>query len=284
MTRIPDALAAGPAVSFEFSAPRDAEGRERLERTLDRLVSLEPAFMSVTYGAGGSSRGPTGEVVAGILERGVTAMPHLTCVAHTRDEIGDVIDRYAAMGVENLLALHGDLPDGSAEVAPGHFTRAIDLVGFVRERVPWAIGVAAHPEGHPRAASRAEDLDHHAEKLRVADFAITQFFFDVSHYERFVEEMAKRGCDTPVIPGVMPATNADRIPAMAAMNGTEFPDALRSRLEAAGDDLAARRAIAIEEATKLGEALISAGAPGIHLYTLNFSEPARTIARNLHLA
>lgn len=284
MTRIPEALAAGPALSFEFSAPRDAEGRERLERTLDRLVGLQPAFMSVTYGAGGSSRGPTGEVVQGILERGVTAMPHLTCVAHTRDEVGEVIDRYAAMGVENLLALHGDLPDGSTEIAPGHFTRAIDLVGFVRERVPWAIGVAAHPEGHPLSTSRLEDLDHHAEKLRAADFAITQFFFSASHYERFVEEMAKRGCDTPVIAGVMPATNADRIPAMAAMNGTEFPDALRVRLEAAGEGLAARRAIAIEEATKLGEALISAGAPGIHLYTLNFSEPARTIARNLKLA
>ena len=281
MTRIPDLLAAGRTLSFEFSAPRDAEGQERLGRTLDRLVQLRPAFMSVTYGAGGSSRGPTGEVVRGILQRGTTAMPHLTCVAHTREEIGDVIDRYQSMGVENLLALHGDLPDGSTELPSEHFRLAIDLVGFVRERVDWAVGVAAHPEGHPRASSRADDLDHHAQKLAAADFAITQFFFDVCHYERFVEEMTARGVTTPIIPGVMPPTNADRIGAMAAMNGTEFPSALRTRLEAAGEDLNARRDIAIEEATRLGEALLAAGAPGIHLYTLNFSEPARTIARNL---
>lgn len=281
MTRIPDLLAAGRTLSFEFSAPRDAEGQERLERTLDRLVPLRPAFMSVTYGAGGTSRGPTGEVVRSILQRDTTAMPHLTCVAHTREEIGDVIDRYQAMGVQNLLALHGDLPDGSTELPSEHFRLAIDLVGFVRERVDWAIGVAAHPEGHPRAASRADDLEHHAQKLAAADFAITQFFFDVCHYERFVEEMASRGVTTPVIPGVMPPTNADRIGAMAAMNGTEFPSALRTRLEAAGEDLNVRREIAIDEATRLGEALLAAGAPGIHLYTLNFSEPARTIARNL---
>ena len=281
MTRIPELLAAGRTLSFEFSAPRDSEGQERLARTLDRLSALRPAFMSVTYGAGGSSRGPTSEVVRGILERGTTAMPHLTCVAHTRAEVGAVIDAYQAMGVRNLLALHGDLPEGSSELPSEHFRLAVDLVGFVRERVDWAISVAAHPEGHPRAASRADDLDHHAQKLAAADFAITQFFFDVAHYERFVEAMAARGVTTPVIPGVMPPTNAERVAAMSAMNGTEFPPALRTRLEAAGEDLDARREIAIDVATRLGEALFAAGAPGVHLYTLNFSEPARTIARNL---
>ncbi len=281
MPAITSLLAAGRTLSFEFSAPRDAEGEARLVRTLDRLAHLQPAFMSVTYGAAGTSRGPTREVVQGILDRGVTAMPHLTCVAHTADEISTVIDAYATMGVENLLALHGDLPGGSAEVAPGHFHRAADLVAFVREREPWAIGVAAHPEGHPRATSRAEDREHQAAKLRAADFAITQFFFAVEHYERFVAEMAARGCTTPIIPGVMPPTNADRIGAMAAMNGTDFPSALRARIEAAGEDADVRRGIAIDEATRLSEALLAAGAPGIHLYTMNFSEPARTIARNL---
>lgn len=276
-------LAAGRTLSFEFSAPRDAEGEARLSRTLDRLARLHPAFMSVTYGAAGTSRGPTREVVQGILDRGVTAMPHLTCVAHTAEEIGTLIDAYAAMGVENLLALHGDLPEGSTEVAPGHFQRAVDLVAFVREREPWAIGVAAHPEGHPRARSQAEDLEHHAAKLQAADFGITQFFFAVEHYERFVEAMAVRGCTTPVIPGVMPPTNADRIASMAAMNGTDFPAALRERIAAAGEDADARRAVAVDEATRLSEALLAAGAPGIHLYTMNFSEPARTIALNLGL-
>ncbi len=281
MPRITNLLTAGPTLSFEFSAPRDKEGNARLSRALDRLAHLHPAFMSVTYGAGGATRGPTREVVQSIVDRGVTAMPHLTCVAHTTGEIGAVVDAYEAMGVENLLALHGDLPESSTELSAGHFQRAVDLVAFVREREPWAIGVAAHPEGHPRARSRTEDLDHQAAKLRAADFGITQFFFSVEHYERFVDAMAARDCMTPVIPGVMPPTNTDRIGAMAAMNGTEFPATLRSRIDAAGDDPDARREVAIDEATRLSEALLAAGAPGIHLYTMNFSEPVRTIARNL---
>ncbi len=281
MPTITALLAASRTLSFEFSAPRDPEGEARLSRTLNRLARLKPAFMSVTYGAAGTSRGPTRDIVQAILDRGVTAMPHLTCVAHTAEEIGSIVEAYAAMGVENLLALLGDLPEGSTEVAPGHFHRAVDLVSFVREREPWAIGVAAHPEGHPRAQSYEEDLALHAAKLKAADFAITQFFFAVEHYERFVEEMAARGCTTPVIPGLMPPTNTDRIGMMAAMNGTDFPATLRARIDNAGEDPDARRAIAIDEATRLGEALLAAGAPGIHLYTMNFSEPARTIARNL---
>ena len=281
MTTIPDLIARGRTLSFEFSAPRDAEGDARLARTLERLAAIRPSFMSVTYGAGGSTRGPTAEVVERIQALGVNAMPHLTCVAHTREEIAALVERYRADGVENLLALHGDIPADGPDHATNAFPRAIDLVAFVRERASFAIGVAAHPEGHPRAESRAADLEHHAEKLRAADFAITQFFFDAAHYERFVEEMTKRGVTTPVIPGIMPPTNAEGIARMSAANGTEFPSALGARLEAAGDDFAARRAVATEETTRLGEALLAAGAPGLHLYTLNFSEPALSIVRNL---
>ncbi len=285
MTSIADLLAHGPTLSFEFSAPRDEEGAGRLDRTLARLAELRPSFMSVTYGAGGSSRGPTYEVVEHIhRDLDVTTMPHLTCVAHTRAEIEAIVERYRALGTQNILALHGDVPLDGPDQPAGDFTRAIDLVAFIRERASFAIGVAAHPEGHPRAESRAADLDHHAEKLRNADFGMTQFLFSAHHYERFVAEMAARGVTTPIVPGVMPPTNVEGIARMSAMNGTEFPADLRTRLESCGDDAAARREVATEVATRLGEELLAAGAPGLHLYTLNFSEPARTIARNLEAA
>lgn len=283
MTKITDLLKAGPTLSFEFSAPRDPAGERRLERTLVRLAALRPSFMSVTYGAGGSSRGPTAEVVHHIRhDLGVEAVPHLVCVAHTKDEIAGFVDAYRADGVDNILALHGDLPEGSTE-ATGHFTRALDLVSFIRERGDFAVAVAAHPEGHPRAASLEADRDHQAEKLRAADLGMTQFFFRAEHYERFMEDMAARGVTTPVIPGVMPPTNVEGVGRMAALNNTEFPAEVRKRLEAAGDDAAARRAIGVEAATKVCEDLVRMGAPGLHLYTLNFSQAALEVVRNLGL-
>ena len=199
MTRIPELLAAGPTLSFEFSAPRDAEGVTRLERTLGRLAELKPAFMSVTYGAGGATRGPTREWVSRIREvHGVEAMPHLTCVSHTRAEVAAIVDSYAADGIENLLALRGDLPSGggeppSSELPSGAFGYARELAEFVRERAAMSIGVAAHPEGHPLAVSAEADRAHQAAKIGAADFAITQFFFDAAHYWRFVEEMRGAG-------------------------------------------------------------------------------------------
>jgi methylenetetrahydrofolate reductase (NADPH) len=284
MAKIADLLRRGPTLSFEFSAPRDPAGAERLERVLARLAALRPDFMSVTYGAGGSTRGPTAQVVSHIQhDLGVTAMPHLTCVAHSRDEIAAIIDRYRDDGIENLLALHGDLPAGALEVPSENFRYAIDLVEIARARGSFSIGVAAHPEGHPLATSAAADLEHHAAKLAVADFAITQFFYRVEHYERFVERLAARGVHTPVIAGVMPPTNAEAVARMSAANATEFPDEIRSRLEAAGDDLAARRAIAVEVAIALCERLVRAGAPGLHLYTMNFAEVPLAVVTGLGL-
>ena len=286
MTRIPELLAAGPTLSFEFSAPRDPEGIARLERTLSRLAPLRPAFMSVTYGAGGATRGPTREWVARIRDQygdeyGIEAMPHLTCVAHTRGEVGAIVDRYAADGIDNLLALRGDLPQGSDELPSGAFRYARELAAFVRERAQMAIGVAAHPEGHPLAASPSADLDHQAAKIDAADFAITQFFFDAAHYERFVEEMADRGIETPIIAGIMPPTNVAGIARMSRLNGTAFPTEIRERLERAGEDPAARRAIGVEVAVNLGQQLLAAGAPGLHIYTMNYSAAAREIAQSL---
>jgi len=284
MAKIADLIAAGPTLSFEFSAPRDPAGNERLERALERLARLRPSFMSVTYGAGGSTRGPTAEVVSRI-QHGlhITGMPHLTCVAHTREEITTIIDRYRDDGIENLLVLHGDLPEGTVDVPTGHFHHAIDLAELVRQRGPFSVGVAAHPEGHPRASSREDDLAHHAAKLAAADFAITQFFFRVEHYERFVEELAKRGVRTPVIPGIMPPTNAEGVARMSAANATEFPDEIRTRLEKAGNDVAARREIGVDVATRLCEQLRRAGAPGVHLYTMNFAEASLGVVSALGL-
>jgi len=284
MAKIADLLRTGPTLSFEFSAPRDPAGAQRLDRVLERLAELRPSFMSVTYGAGGSTRGPTAQVVSHIQhDLRVTAMPHLTCVAHTRDEIAAIIDRYRDDGIENLLALHGDLPPGALEVPSENFRYAADLASLARDRGGFSIGVAAHPEGHPRATSRADDLDHHAAKLAAADFAITQFFFRVEHYERFVERLAARGVHTPVIAGIMPPTNAEGVARMSVANATEFPDEIRVRLEAAGEDLAARREIGVEVATRLGERLVAAGAPGIHLYTMNFAEVSLAVVAALGL-
>ena len=283
MTKITDLMQQGPTLSFEFSAPRDEAGALRLERALRRLARLQPSFMSVTYGAGGSSRGPTAEVVHHIRhDLGVEAMPHLVCVAHTRDEVGDLVDAYGADGVDNILALHGDLPEGSTE-ASGDFSRALDLVGFIRERGDFAIAVAAHPEGHPRAATAASDRVHLADKLRAADFGMTQFFFDAAHYARFIDEMAQQGVHTPMIPGVMPPTNIEGIERMAALNNTDFPRVIRARLELAGDDVDARRAIGVEVATQLCEDLLRRGAPGVHLYTMNFSQAVVEVVENLGL-
>ena len=282
MVRIPELLAAGPTLSFEFSAPRDDAGARRLERALERLAPLNPSFMSVTYGAGGATRGPTREWVRKIREDyGIEAMPHLTCVAHTRGEVGAIIDQYAADGIDNLLALRGDLPQGSSELPSGAFRTALDLAGFVRERASMAIGVAAHPEGHPLAVSKVADREHQAAKIGAADFAITQFFFDVAHYERFLDDLQARAVDTPVIPGIMPPTNIAAIERMASLNGTEFPSAIRERLERAGEDAAARRRVGVDVAVDLARQLQRVGAPGLHIYTMNYSAAALEIAAAL---
>ena len=282
MVRIPELLAAGPTLSFEFSAPRDDAGARRLERALDRLAPLNPSFMSVTYGAGGATRGPTREWVRKIREDyRIEAMPHLTCVAHTRGEVGAIINQYAADGIDNLLALRGDLPQGSDELPSGAFRTALELAGFVRERAAMAIGVAAHPEGHPLATSHTADREHQAAKIGAADFAITQFFFDAAHYARFLEDLQARAVDTPIIPGIMPPTNIAAIERMAALNGTEFPSKLRKQLEQAGEDPAARRQVGVDAAVRLAQQLQQSGAPGLHIYTMNYSAAPLEIAAAL---
>lgn len=279
MARISDLLAQGRTLSFEFYAPKDEAGERRLRRAIAELAGLAPDFMSVTYGAGGSSRGPTREWVSHIREdHGITAMPHLTCVSHTREEVAAIVDQYAADGVENILALRGDLPAGATEAPSTDFQTAVELAEFIRSRADFDIGVAAHPEGHPLAKSPEADIEHQARKIAAADFAITQFFFVPAHYERFVENLRARGVETPVIAGILPPTNLASVLRMSKMNGVEVPQEIVAGLECAGEDAAARREVGVGAARQVAEAAWDAGAPGVHLYTMNFARAARAVA------
>ena len=206
-------------------------------------------------------------------------MPHLTCVAHSRDEVADIIKSYQSDQIENILALRGDLPHG-AQSSTQAFDTAAQLVDFIRQRADWDIGVAAHPEGHPMAASVEADLSHQTTKLRQADFAITQFGYRAEYYEQFVNQLDARGVETPVIPGIMPPTNVAGIERMSALNATEFPTDIRDRLEAASG-AAERREIGVEVAAHLGRELLELGAPGLHIYTMNFARAASEVAAAL---
>ncbi len=293
MARISQLLDAGPTLSFEFSAPRDEPGAERLRTTLETLALHRPDFMSVTYGAGGATRGPTRDWVRTIRDDvGVEAMPHLTCVAHTRDEVAAIIRDYQSDGIANILALRGDppLPPSSLPPSGGElpkaeggspaFDTAAELARFIRKRTDWDIAVAAHPEGHPMAASVEADLAHQSKKLAQADFAITQFFYRAEYYEQFVGQLDARGVQTPVIAGIMPPTNVAGIERMSALNGTEFPAEIRERLERASSQQE-RREIGVEVAVALGRELLELGAPGLHIYTMNFARAASEVATAL---
>jgi methylenetetrahydrofolate reductase (NADPH) len=284
MARIDQLLAEGRTLSFELFPPKTDEAERALEKCVIELAELEPSFVSVTYGALGSTRHRTRDVVVRInAEQAFPAMPHLTCVGHTRADIAELLDQYAAAGIENILALGGDPPaDGSD--AEGDYAHAIELVEQVRAHPHgFAIAVAAHPEVHPRSRDRESDRRHLAEKLAAADFAMTQFFFDVDDYVRLVDELAALGSDKPVLPGVMPTANVKGLIRMAGMNGTVIPGPLLARLVAVEDQPDEVAKIGIESATELGAALLDAGAPGLHLYALNRSAAVRQVHHNLDL-
>jgi methylenetetrahydrofolate reductase (NADPH) len=284
MARIDQLLAAGPTVSFEFFPPKTDEGEQLLRQALNELEPLAPSFVSVTYGAGGTTRERTHDLVVDLLrETSMTPMAHLTAVNHTRDDLAGILARYRDAGVENILALRGDPPRG--EDGWWELQRAVDLVHLAREvgGDAFSVGVAAHPEVHPLATDRGSDRRFLAEKLTAADFGVTQFFFRVSDYLAMVDDLAAHGCDTPVVAGVMPVTAVGQIVRMAEMSGAEFPDDLAERLYAVEGDRAEVRRIGVEVATQLCQDLLEAGAPGIHFYTLNRSTATREIHANLGL-
>ena len=283
MTKIADVLAQGRSYSFEFFPPRTDEMEATLRQTLVDLEPLGPSYVSVTYGAGGSTRERTHEIVVDILQNTqMIPMAHLTCAAHTRAELAEVITRYGEAGIENILALGGD-PPADLDLPPGELHYASELVELIRSLGDFSIGVAAHPEPHPKSESRETDRYWTARKLGLADFAITQFFFEAAHYFDLVEGMRAHGVHKPVIPGIMPVTNINSIQRMTKMQGSEFPQWLADKLHAVEDDPAAVREVGIQEATQLCQELLDGGAPGLHFYTLNRSPATRDIFTRLGL-
>jgi len=283
MARIPDLVAAKRTLSFEFFPPKTAGAHMTLGRTVAELEALRPDFVSITYGAGGSDRHRTGDVVEWMrAETAWTPMPHLTCHGHSRADVALLLDNYQQLGIENILALAGDPPrDGKGEA--GDYLYAMDLLEDVVAAGGFAAAVAAHPEVHPRSPDRATDRRHLADKLQVADFALTQFFFEVEHWVRLVDELTALGVDKPVLPGVMPITNKSQLKRMADMSGAALPTWLADRLDAT-DDPDEVRHIGIDVATQLCSDLIEAGTPGLHLYALNRPDSVVQICMNLDLA
>ncbi|MCU1353740.1 MAG: 5,10-methylenetetrahydrofolate reductase [Acidimicrobiales bacterium] len=283
MTRIAELLADGPTWSFEFFPPKTPEGEQALVATIAELGELHPSFVSVTYGALGTTRELTRDLVIGVNhDHPFPAMPHLTCVGHTRAELVELLEGYRAEGIENILALAGDPPADGSDPG-GDFTYATELVELAREIGDFSVAVAAFPEIHPRSPDRATDRRLLAEKLSAADFGMTQFFFNADHYRVMADELADLGCTTPVVPGVMPFISVAGTRRMAAVNNTEIPTWLQERLDAVDGDAEATRKLGVEVATELVAQLLEIGVPGVHIYAMNRSNSINEIYANLGL-
>ena len=284
MARIHELLADGRTFSFEFFPPKTPAARTTLARTLHDLQPLEPSFVSVTYGAGGSTREWTHELVAGMLHTTtLNPMAHLTCAAHTRLDLAEILVRYRRAGVDNVLCLGGDPPAGM-DVPRGELDYAIELVRLARAIGGFSIGVAAHPLAHPSSPDRDTDRHWMAAKLREADFAITQFFFRRDDYRRLVEDLGALGCDRPVIAGIMPITNIASVERMGRLAGHPVPAEVVARFEGHQDDADAVARIGVDVAVELCQQLLDDGVPGLHFYTLNQSRATRQIYAELGLS
>ncbi len=270
--------------SFEFFPPKTAEGRARLLETRKQLAQLGPSFFSVTFGAGGSTRDRTLQTVLDIQSGGIEAAPHLSCISSTREEIRAILAEYRSHGIRHLVALRGDMPSG--EVTASDFRYANELIEFIRqESGDWfRIEVAAYPEFHPEAPSARVDLVNFKRKVEAgADAAITQYFYNADAYFRFMEDCAAMGIAIPVVPGIMPIYNFIQLSRFSAMCGAEIPRWMQRRLQDYGDDLASVRAFGLDVVTDLCDRLLSGGAPGLHIYTLNQAGATSTIWQRLGL-
>ena len=270
--------------SFEFFPPKTVEGVNKLRATRKQLSQLDPAFFSVTFGAGGSTRERTLETVLEIQAEGNDAAPHLSCIGSTRENIQAVLDEYKANGLKHIVALRGDLPSGV--VGAGEFRYANELVRFIRQETDdhFTIEVAAYPEYHPLARSAAENLQHFKQKVAAgANSAITQYFYNADAYFNFVDECAAMGITLPIVPGIMPINNFFQLARFSDICGAEIPRWLRLKLQSYGDDTASIKAFGLDVVTDLCDRLLTGGAPGLHFYTLNQAGPSSTIWQRLGL-
>jgi methylenetetrahydrofolate reductase (NADPH) len=287
--RIDEILATSedPVFSFEFFPPKTDEGERNLRAALQTLAPLEPDFVSVTYGAGGSTRARTVELTKWIKQDlGIEAMSHLTCVGASREELHEVLDRIADGGIDNVLALRGDPPRGQTEWRPhpGGLLYSTELAELIAADYPFAIGAACFPEVHPQSPDMAHDLGFLAQKIDAGvSFLITNLFFDNEMYFRFVEEAGAAGIQAPIIPGIMPVTNVGQIKTITGMCGAAIPDSFLEQLELRSEDPDAVLQLGVSYATLQCAELLARGAPGIHFYTLNRSPATRAILAALRL-
>ncbi len=276
-------MSASRVFSLEYFPPRDIAAQERLVRSAKRLMALRPAYVSVTFGAGGSTREGTVDTVQLMQNLGAEVAPHLSCIGSSRAQLREILDSYRARGVRRLVALRGDVPSGMGGDA-GDLHHASELVRFVRSEYGDAfhIEVAAYPEMHPQSLSASEDLDHFVAKVgEGADGAITQYFFNPDAYFDFVDRVRARGVDVPIVPGIMPITNYTQLARFSNMCGAELPRWLRLRLADFGDDKASIRAFGVEVVSRMVARLLEQGAPGAHFYTLNNADAVLAICANL---
>ena len=270
--------------SLEFFPPRTPEGIEKLRATRKQLSRLKPAFCSVTFGAGGSTREGTLAAVLEFRAEGMDAAPHISCVGGSRQSLGEVLARYKSHGIRHVVALRGDLPSGTVDT--GDFRYASDLVAFIREQTgDWFhIDVAAYPEYHPEARSPQDDLAAFKRKVDAgADSAITQYFYNPDAYWHFVDACRGAGVTVPIVPGIMPISSFSKLARFSDACGAEIPRWIRLRLESFGDDTASIKAFGLDVVTELCDRLLRLGAPGLHFYTLNQAGPSTTIWQRLGL-
>ncbi|MFG1488478.1 methylenetetrahydrofolate reductase [NAD(P)H] [Oceanospirillum sp. HFRX-1_2] len=271
-------------ISFEFFPPKTPQGQEKLRVVRDELAAMNPNFFSVTYGAGGSTQERTINTVQEMREAGINTAPHLSCVGSSTDSLRDLLNFYIDKGIDRIVALRGDLPSGMG--SPGELRYANELVEFIRKETGdhFHLEVAAYPETHPQASSFEADLLNFKKKVDAgANSAITQYFFNADSYFYYVERCQKLGIEIPIIPGIMPITNYSNLARFSDACGAEIPRWVRKQLEAYGDDSASIRQFGEEVITRLCEQLIAGGAPSLHFYTMNQTEPNRAICKNLGL-
>lgn len=271
--------------SFEFFPPKTEEGVTRLKETQRQLAQLGPEFFSCTYGAGGTTRDRTLETVVEIQQSGQSAAPHLSCIGSSRESLREVLEQYRSHGIRHIVALRGDLPSGM--MSAGEFRYASDLVAFIRQETGdhFFIEVAAYPEVHPQARNAQEDLRHFKIKVDAgADSAITQYFYNADAYFHFVDECEALGMDIPIVPGIMPINNFSQLCRFSDACGAEIPRWIRSKMQGYGDDSASIKAFGLDIVTGLCDRLLSAGAPGLHFYTMNSAGHVSTIWQRLGLS